>query len=72
MTDQLGAPRAKAHRAQRLEYKVFFVLIFMITLPFTLLGWALSPVLGGRAPVRGPVARALEEAGAITPMIFLA
>ncbi|MBK5947586.1 hypothetical protein CCR83_14295 [Rhodobacter veldkampii DSM 11550] len=68
----VDTPKGRCHRASRAEYKVFFTLIFMLALPFAILGWAAAPLLRGGFPSQGPIARALEEAGSITPMIFLA
>jgi len=73
MTDySVNAPRARAQRGSRLEYKVYFALIFLFALPFAALGWAFDLVRRTGVPDRGPVARAWGEARAITPMIFLA
>ena len=73
MTDNsVNAPKARPHRVSPGEYKVYFALIFLIALPFALIGWAFSALRHGRLPEQGPVGRAWCEARAITPMIFLA
>lgn len=73
MTDHsVNAPRARAQRGTRAEYKVYFALIFLIALPFAVLAWCFDLLRRAAVPPRGPVARAWAEARAITPMIFLA
>ncbi|MCL4185981.1 MAG: protein pufQ [Rhodobacteraceae bacterium] len=59
-------------RPSRAEFRVYFGLIFLATLPLATLTWALSLLRGGHWPDRGPVARAWSQARIITPMIFSA
>ena len=67
-----GERQTHRPRESRLEFRFYFALIFMLTLPFTLMGWVASAILHRRFPETGPVARAWAKAGAIAPMIFLA
>ena len=75
MTDQtsdLGHEPARARKAPRGEFYVYFGIIFLATLPLACLTWALSTVKSARLPEKGPVARAWTQARIITPMIFSA
>jgi len=73
MSDQTtDAPIIRPVRASRTEFRVYFAVIFLATLPLALLTWALALLRGGRWPERGPVARAWSQARIITPMIFAA
>jgi hypothetical protein len=62
-------PRHRGARTDRLEYRLYFALIFAFALVFAVLGWALA-ALRGRAPATGPVARAMAEARQVAPLIF--
>ncbi|MEM0977402.1 MAG: cytochrome PufQ [Pseudomonadota bacterium] len=60
-------------RGTRMEYWVYFSLIFLLAIPFALARWAFRLV----APVankqnRGVIRRAKEQAHTVTPMIFSA
>ena len=59
-----------AHRAPRVEFYVYFALIFLVAIPFALVAWVVQVVMERRLPVHGPLARAWREAGVITPTIF--
>jgi hypothetical protein len=75
MTDHASdvpVSRAQAPRPSRAEFRVYFAVIFLATLPLSTLTWAMQLVRGGRWPERGPVARAWSQARIITPMIFAA
>lgn len=73
MTDQTSdLPAVRSARPSRAEFRVYFAIIFLATLPLATLTWALSMLRGGRWPDRGPVARAWSQARIITPMIFSA
>lgn len=74
MTDQTsdGPHHARAARPSRTEFRVYFAVIFLATLPLATLTWALALLKGGRIPERGPIARAWSQARIITPMIFSA
>jgi hypothetical protein len=65
-----GRGRAGARRGGA-EYRVYFALIFLIALPFAAVAWAFAALRHGHLPACNPVTRALREARAITPMIFL-
>jgi PufQ cytochrome subunit len=58
------------HRTPRVEFYVYFSLIFMVAIPFAAIAWAIALVRERHLPVHGPLARAWREAGAITPAIF--
>ncbi len=73
MTDYtVNVPRTRPQKASRVEYGIYFALIFIAALPFAAGVWLISPALRNRMAGKGPVARALAEARAITPMIFQA
>ncbi|NEX44709.1 cytochrome PufQ [Pseudotabrizicola algicola] len=67
MSDQSAG---HAHRTPKAEFYVYFVLIFLVAVPLSLLAWAGSVLRHQRLPVHGPLARAWLEAKAITPAIF--
>ena len=65
--------RHKGHAAQdRIEYRIYFALIFLVALPFAALGYAWTVIRHARTPERGPIARAWCEASQVAPMIFRA
>ncbi len=66
------APLARPSRNSKAEFRVYFALIFLATLPLAVLTWALSMLRQGRLPAKGPVARAWSQARIITPRIFSA
>ncbi|MBK5927937.1 cytochrome PufQ [Rhodobaculum claviforme] len=75
MTDhafEVPAARAHCQRPSRTEFRVYFAVIFLATVPLATLTWAMALVRGGRLPERGPMARAWSQAHIITPMIFSA
>jgi len=73
MSDQTSAFHpTRPVRPSRAEFRIYFGLIFLATLPLATLTWALSLVRLGHWPDRGPVARAWSQARIITPMIFSA
>jgi len=60
-------------RAPGLEYRAYFTLIFLMSLPGAALRWAFRLVRPNPArPNRGVLSRAWERAGCITPQIFSA
>jgi hypothetical protein len=61
---------AHGHRTPKAEFYVYFTLIFLIAIPFSVVAWAWALVRDRHLPVHGPMARAWREAGAITPAIF--
>ena len=75
MTDhasEVPATRSHCARPSRAEFRVYFAVIFLATLPLASLTWAMALLRGGRWPEKGPVARAWSQAQIITPMIFSA
>ncbi len=75
MTDHASeVPVARTHapRPSKAEFRVYFAVIFLATLPLATLTWAMALIRGGRWPEKGPVARAWSQARIITPMIFSA
>ena len=52
MTDYgiTGERQTHKPRESRLEFRFYFALIFMLTLPFTLIGWVASAILHRRFP----------------------
>lgn len=73
-TDLTGPDhRAGAHPAPpRREFVAYFAIIFLATLPLSLLTWILSAARTGRLPERDPLSSAWSQARIITPMIFSA
>lgn len=65
--------RHRGHQAHgRLEYRLYFAVIFLLALPFAAAAYAWAVVRHARAPEMGPIARARAEAHSIAPMIFRA
>ena len=54
----------------RAEYAIYFALIFSLAVLPHVAGWAYQVLRHMRLPRLGPVARALKDAQAVTPMIF--
>jgi hypothetical protein len=52
------------------EFAVYFALIFSLAVLPHVVGWAYQVLRHIRLPRLGPVARALRDAQAVTPMIF--
>ncbi|MDO9525943.1 MAG: cytochrome PufQ [Gemmobacter sp.] len=57
-------------RVNKVEYFIYFALIFCLAVLPHVVGWLLQAARHGRLPRLGPVARALKDAQAVTPMIF--
>jgi hypothetical protein len=57
-------------RVNKAEYFIYFALIFSLAVLPHVLGWLFQVVRHAGLPRLGPVARALKDAEAITPMIF--
>lgn len=68
--DQADQVRTKYN--EKTEFMVYFVIIFVATLPLAVLTWALAAIKSRSLTDRGPVARAWSQARIITPMIFSA
>ncbi len=60
------------HRKPHAEFYAYFVLIFVLAIPFGLMFWAWGLISEQRLPTHGPLARAWREAGAVTAAIFRA
>ena len=58
------------HRTPKIEFYVYFALIFVVAIPFATAAWIFGLFRDRQLPVHGPMARAWREAGAITPAIF--
>lgn len=52
------------------EFAVYFALIFSLAVLPHVVGWTFQALRYARLPRLGPVARALKDAQAVTPMIF--
>ncbi|GLS88809.1 hypothetical protein GCM10010873_37830 [Cypionkella aquatica] len=61
------------HQVKRLnktEFFIYFALIFSLAVLPHVVGWLLQTLRHAKLPRLGPVARALKDAQAVTPMIF--
>lgn len=74
MTDFTSSePRHKGYGARRgTEFLFYFSLIFVLAIPFALVGWVLEVFQKQTLMLHGPLARAWAEADRITPLIFSA
>ena len=61
--------RTEAHNR---EYYAYFALIFLATLPLSLLTWVLSAARRMELPEKNPIRSAWSQALIITPRIFSA
>lgn len=52
------------------EFFIYFALIFSVVILPHVVGWLLQTARRGKLPRFGPVARAIKDAQAVTPMIF--
>ncbi len=59
-----------ARRVPKVEFFVYFTLIFAIALVMHVPGWIFQAVRHARLPRLSPVGRAWKDAQAVTPMIF--
>jgi hypothetical protein len=57
-------------RVNRVEFFVYFALIYTFAIFFHLIAWPLQALRYGRLPRLSPLARAHHDASAVTPMIF--
>jgi len=65
--------RHRGHQSHdRLEYRMYFAVIFLIALPFAVIAHLWAVMRHAKAPELGPIARARAEAHGIAPMIFRA
>ncbi|SFJ85046.1 cytochrome PufQ [Jannaschia pohangensis] len=77
MTDFTNADvQARATRSRHAppmrEYYAYFALIFVATLPLSVLTWTLQAARRLELPERGPIRAAWAQAQIITPRIFSA
>ncbi|MEM1004665.1 MAG: cytochrome PufQ [Pseudomonadota bacterium] len=58
-------------RSQRTpEFIFYFVILFLISIPFAMVEWIRQSLRRRTLNLRGPLARAWSEADRITPLIF--
>jgi hypothetical protein len=57
-------------RVSRAEYSLYFTLIFTLALGLHIVRWPFAALRALRLPKAGPLACAIKDARAITPMIF--
>jgi len=62
----------RSHKPPKVEFMVYFGIVFVATLPLACVTWALATIKSGGRTDKGPVARAWTQARIITPMIFSA
>ncbi|MDU9006657.1 cytochrome PufQ [Sedimentitalea todarodis] len=71
MTDMTSNPPPSVRKGRRgMEFWVYFVAIFMFSLPSAHFRWAREVLRQNSLNVRGPMARAWSEADRLTPIIF--
>ena len=57
-------------RVNRVEFFIYLALILTLAILPHVVGWLFQTLRHGKLPRLGPVARALKDAQAVTPMIF--
>lgn len=57
-------------RVSRVEFSLYFALILTFALGLHLVRWPVAALRAMRLPKTGPLACAIKDARAITPMIF--
>jgi PufQ cytochrome subunit len=67
-----GDTHHAAHRTPHAEFYAYFTVIFLVAIPFAILGWVARLVITQKMPAMNPIFRAWADAGAITPSIFRA
>lgn len=75
MTDFTHETPARSRRTSSVptrEYYAYFALIFVATLPLSILTWVLSAARRMALPEKGPIKAAWSQAQIITPRIFSA
>lgn len=73
MTDFTSSDPRPRHSAKRgTEFTVYFSIIFLLAIPFAMVGWVLEVFQKQTLMLHGPLARAWAEADRITPLIFSA
>lgn len=58
--------------ARRREYRAYFALVLILTLPLELAAWPLRALRGRAWPARGPLREAWSHAALVTPIILSA
>jgi len=71
-TDGHIAPSRARTAPNKREYYVYFAVIFVATLPLSILTWTLSTARRLELPEKGPIKSAWSQANIITPRIFSA
>jgi hypothetical protein len=66
----VNAELPKAKRTPKAEFVVYFGLIFVLAMLLHVPRWIYQAIRHARLPRLGPVARAMKDAQAVTPMIF--
>ena len=67
-----GIKASRSHGRNSTEYRLYFAVIFLWSLPFGIFGWLIDTANKGTFAVPSPIARALAEGHRVTPMIFSA
>jgi len=70
--DDSSRPRPRAGRRRGGEYILYFVVIFLLALPFAAVDWVRDVAARGTLNLSGPLARAWAEAERVVPLIFSA
>jgi hypothetical protein len=60
------------HGRRGAEFTFYFAIIFVLAIPFAMVGWVLEVFQKQTLMLHGPLARAWAEADRITPLIFSA
>ena len=66
----VNSPRPRHIRPGRMEYGLYFGLIYLLALPFALVACIWRLARDGQLPEAGPLKRARAEAQVIVPMLF--
>ncbi|MBD0864177.1 MAG: protein pufQ [Rhodobacteraceae bacterium] len=69
-TSDMAPPRS--HKPPRVEFMVYFAIIFLAALPLACLTWVLAATKNESLTDKGPIGCAMSQARIITPMIFSA
>jgi hypothetical protein len=72
MSVQMTNGPSHVQRTPKAEFYGYYALIFIVALPFAVLGWIARLVMTRRLPEMNPISRAWADARAITPSIFRA
>ena len=73
MTDvSQSARKYRAKPRRSFEFVLYFSIIFLLAIPFSIVSWVLEVFRKKSVFVDGPIARSRAEADRITPVIFSA